>query len=564
MVDAQGKTAYVKFGNTEYKVELLPSTQYCKFTWIIRVYVTQSEIKELYIPLPVHSRIVKKHKRITPKKLFNMVRDAFFDKNDRLTTFKYFFTTKHLTLEDQLDVFMQSKNKDDSSQVPQTPADHLVITVTLHSKYEDDKRFDFILKPKEKGEPLSTISKATKDQYMTSLERRVRTLETDNAQLRAAVEILKKQNMEIQDDMKQFHKTLMVLTENHISKNKLTHKEWTTIAKSLFTSNKVNENVLHHIEGLSGAIRNMTPKQSHSIYKAFKNMVTNVSKPALVLRALDAKREEDPLSVGIAQAWILATCQKKTEKAIELLSQLIEAQSTTRKLAFAYFSRGRLLDDPNAELHDYNMCLRANPTFFAAYLNRANLYQYKLNDPQQACHDYTMAIQYDPTDFAVYYNRAGLYFKFLEEPLLALEDYKKSIQLNAAYAHSYNNIALLYKTKFNDPIKALKSYDLAIKYEPTYYALYLNRASLKFEKLDAPEEALHDYNKAIELNVGYADAYVGRGNVYLKLGLEEEARLDFRKALKLDKNNVAAARALQTKVTHMHSSQQPHHDTDVL
>jgi len=74
--------------------------------------------------------------------------------------------------------------------------------------------------------------------------------------------------------------------------------------------------------------------------------------------------------------------------------------------------------------------------------------------------------------------------------------------------------------------------------------IYANRA-LCHQKLNNSMEALKDINKSIALNEKYTKAYRRRGDIYMTLGMFEEAKYDYQKVKDLDPSDKEVNRVLE-------------------
>jgi tetratricopeptide (TPR) repeat protein/V8-like Glu-specific endopeptidase len=222
------------------------------------------------------------------------------------------------------------------------------------------------------------------------------------------------------------------------------------------------------------------------------------------------------------------------QQAIQKFSRAIRLNS---KYRYAYFMRAvaySQVQEFQKSLADYNKAISIDPTFYAAYDNRASLKDEKLNDVQGALADYNKAISIDPTFYAAYNNRAVLKYERLNDVQGALADFNKAISLNPKYSTGYDNRANLKYERLNDIQGALADFNKAISLNPKYSNFYYSRARLKYTKLNDIPGALADCNKAISLNPKYSNVYYNRAVLkYEKLNDRAGAIQDLRQAAKL-------------------------------
>jgi Tfp pilus assembly protein PilF len=79
--------------------------------------------------------------------------------------------------------------------------------------------------------------------------------------------------------------------------------------------------------------------------------------------------------------------------------------------------------------------------------------------------------------------------------------------------------------------EALESIDKAIALDDTGY-LYYNERGLIHLNAGQPEEALLDFHKVLEINPLYTDVHNNLGATLARLGRNDEARVEFEKAIK--------------------------------
>lgn len=185
---------------------------------------------------------------------------------------------------------------------------------------------------------------------------------------------------------------------------------------------------------------------------------------------------------------------------ISLFSQAIELDS---KNLDAYFYRGLTrfnLGKFHEAILDFTKVIFYKPDA-DSYYNRANA-KFNLNDYQGALLDYTKAIEIDPNLIDAYYNLGNTKY-FLEDYTGAIKDLSKVLRFFPNDANAYNQRANAHF--------ALKNYKAAFR----------------------------DFRNCIIINQDES-AYFNRGVALLEVKYFKEARTDFFKVIKRNKNNIPA------------------------
>ena len=217
------------------------------------------------------------------------------------------------------------------------------------------------------------------------------------------------------------------------------------------------------------------------------------------------------------------------------MSDYDKAISLKPDYAEAYNNRAVLklnMGDQEGAMTDYNKAISLKPQYAEAYNNRGNLKCQK-GDTLGAMADYDMAISLKP-DYAEAYNNRGSLKSLKEDFLGAIADYGKAISLKSDYAEAYYRRGFL-KSRMDDHLGAISDYNKVIFLIPDYARAYNNRA-ITFLALGKYVEALDDANTAIEKEKTNHLFYDTRGEVLMKMDRNEDALIDFDKALSLDAN----------------------------
>lgn len=157
----------------------------------------------------------------------------------------------------------------------------------------------------------------------------------------------------------------------------------------------------------------------------------------------------------------------------------------------------------------------------------------------EALREALLAQEEFPQDPEVY-NLLGLIYLGREEYEKARAQFEKALQLDPHYSEALNNLGSLYLLRGN--------YDQAIAYfkkalaNPLYTKPFMALTNLgwAWHKKGDDQKALASLEKALKLNPRYSKAYYYAGLIAFEEGRWEDARLDFRRAVRFDHNDMAA------------------------
>ncbi len=194
------------------------------------------------------------------------------------------------------------------------------------------------------------------------------------------------------------------------------------------------------------------------------------------------------------------------------------------------------------EINKLKECLSIKPkegTDKAKYFLIRGLVLALLQDYEQAMTDYRSSLELEPSALAYFsaanasLRRAILKQKEMQEKGLQLDFAKQRSEHNQQYPTRQNppNTQLNPKAlvTFNYRAKALDYLNECIKLAPNFSYAYFNRAYLFYQQ-NEEEQAIIDYSKAIQLNNRLAEAYFNRGLIYLKQGKKNFGIADLSKA----------------------------------
>ena len=183
-----------------------------------------------------------------------------------------------------------------------------------------------------------------------------------------------------------------------------------------------------------------------------------------------------------------------------------------------------------------------------SYFERGIIYQ-KQKKHKEAIADFSKSLELELIDEWTAFHNRGLSKLILRDKQGALEDFTKAIELNQKpWAQTFYQRAYIYET-LKAYKKAINDYSQAIELGIEDLDKELSYFFRGFSKymLNDYKGAVKDYTKVIEINPNNIEAFNNRGLAEEKLGNIENAKLNYKLALKIDpkyKSSVINLRAL--------------------
>ena len=221
-----------------------------------------------------------------------------------------------------------------------------------------------------------------------------------------------------------------------------------------------------------------------------------------------------------------------------IFSTPIIANSENALFFFKSGDRKYSIGDYEGAIKDYSKVLEIDPLNANAYLQIGNCKD-ELKDFEGAIIDYEKAIQINPKDTIIYMN-IGNTKNNLREYKAAITYLDKSIEIDPKNGGAFYNRAKSYSgledfdqaiSDLNKSIELMKNSIEKKEWENISDA-YNNRGFAK-EKLGDFYGAISDYNKAIDNDSTKFEPYLNRGRSHYFLNNQENACLDFKKAVSL-------------------------------
>jgi tetratricopeptide (TPR) repeat protein len=163
----------------------------------------------------------------------------------------------------------------------------------------------------------------------------------------------------------------------------------------------------------------------------------------------------------------------------------------------------------------------------------AELYK-KFNQPQDALKEYLLLTKLDPTNAENFY-QVGRIYEQQNRYDLALGFMQKCAMIDKKHAKAHAEIGLmLYRTKqFNE---AKKEIDIALKLSPDTYSSYYYLGKILKDAKDL-QGAIKAFEKAQRDPDVKQKAIIEHGSCYMLAGRNDNALVDFQRAIELDKDN---------------------------
>lgn len=369
-------------------------------------------------------------------------------------------------------------------------------------------------------------------------------------QLELQIETLKKDNAQLQHDVKQLEELqYQNIRQYHddISSELGSYMTWVGILAALLTiivalvsiliPIRINNGFEARIKDWFSDFRSNQNKQlkeslrdmeewKKSFIKDQKYRFNKVVADVSNLKK-DAKQSERRAWVSqIISEAISAINGKEFDKAIMLCDQVLKLDD---RISTAYNMKGIAYAEKKeyAKAIDcFNQAIELKPDDSGYVYNRAKMF-YQSNRYQEALSDCNKAISLDARS-TFYTLRAAIKQK-LEDIPGALADVSKSIELDPNDAKSYFNRGLL-KNNLGDVRGAIEDYEKYIELDSSNAGVY-NTLAYAYMKMERYDIAYSYVEKAILLTEGKDGCYIDtRGEILMSMGKLKEAENDFTRA----------------------------------
>lgn len=210
------------------------------------------------------------------------------------------------------------------------------------------------------------------------------------------------------------------------------------------------------------------------------------------------------------------------KNAVSVFNRILEKNpNTVSSLEYRADCNFKLLDYTKS-IEDYTKLISLNPEKYENYMNRANA-ELAAGRKTDACIDMKKGAKLVKKKLSEQYTYAHTFlFKNCRETFSA-----KTLKVNDLYDQAYG----LYSSGKKD--LAISKYDEMIKIIPDSAYLYYNRGKFKRE-LNLHDQAILDYKKAVQLDKNNVESWTAMGISYTYLGQYDNAVQSYLEAIKAD------------------------------
>jgi tetratricopeptide (TPR) repeat protein len=221
----------------------------------------------------------------------------------------------------------------------------------------------------------------------------------------------------------------------------------------------------------------------------------------------------------------IVTAKKEFEKSISIDKNNPNALI---KLAEIYL----LIRDYKNALANVNAALKINERLESAYYMKGFIFK-EMHDTTSALSSFQTAIEVNPNFYDAYI-MLGL-LNAAKKNKIAEEYYKTALTLKPKSAEALYDLGMYYQEN-NQPDKAIETYALLSSVDHKNALADYNTGYIYMEILDDNKFAVESFSKAIKKLPTYAEAYYNRGLAYERMGFNDNALTDYKKALELKSN----------------------------
>lgn len=192
----------------------------------------------------------------------------------------------------------------------------------------------------------------------------------------------------------------------------------------------------------------------------------------------------------------------------EATKYINRAISIKPEMAEAWFVKGYINEeqqDTSAAISNYQEAINRDPSFKDPFLKVGILLSEKGNN--RAVDYFNSALNIDPEDLNTMY-LLGLHYQEQGEYSKAGETYNSIINLDSAYPYAYYNIGYMALVYDQDYDKAIDYMTKAIEHNKNYFQAYYNRG-YAFELSGRLQDARQDYRQALKIFPNYEKAVEG-------------------------------------------------------
>jgi len=184
-------------------------------------------------------------------------------------------------------------------------------------------------------------------------------------------------------------------------------------------------------------------------------------------------------------------------------------------------------DYPTA-LQEFDTALSIDPTRKWSWTYRSEIYQ-KYGNYAKCLEDSSQAISLDPELWRAHQDH-GICALYLGDYEQAVADLERYVSMVTDDSTGWYDLGIAYR-RVGDLAESVAAYNKALALNPDYYPAMINRGVVLID-LERYFEAVADFSHALTYGEIYL-AYSGRADAYYELGMYENARKDYERAIAL-------------------------------
>lgn len=292
-------------------------------------------------------------------------------------------------------------------------------------------------------------------------------------------------------------------------------------------------------KGVSDSIRQFPDNEELYFRRAVLLNSNNFPEPALAdFKKAWSLKNEEKYALGVSRILL----ESKPKEAILFLEEALKKIPGSLLLQL---SLARALSTENKIDEALVICdriLQQNPQQVDLLKMKADLLTKKGND-KEALAVLEKAYQLTPYEIELNYILALKYAESKNPRVVALCDSLIKVDSDGLHAEPYYYKGI-YFANLKDYPRALSLFDESIKVDYTFFDSYIEKGGLLYEMKKYPD-ALKVFNLALTVSPDNADNYYWIGKCQEAMGQKEEARLNYQRAVGLDKDFKEAREALE-------------------
>lgn len=269
---------------------------------------------------------------------------------------------------------------------------------------------------------------------------------------------------------------------------------------------------------------------------------------------LNSNNYPEPALADFQKAWSLQKTEKyalgignlladsKPDTAIQFLQDALKTLPGSFLLKLTLAHAYTAANKTSEALAITDELLSANPDQVDVLKMKADLLSRTGRDAD-ATNTLERAYQLTPYDIELNYILALRYAENKNPRVLRICDSLIKVDTAGLHAEPYYYKGIYYSNS-GDAAKAIALFDEAIRHDYTFLESYIEKGSIYYNQ-GKYAEAMKVFNLSLNISPDYADNYYWIGRCQEAMGQREEAKLNYQRALGIDKNLTEAAAALK-------------------